>query len=516
MPDHDSIELKAEVIEKGQHSEEIILSVPPLGESSQPKDEQDLWTPDGSITPPENLSGLKKLSANDWARSSAIDAIAINTVGLGWELTARPEHEEHVSKEQIAAAQHTLDVLAARDARRHNPSFSELLYAVKSDEEECGNGYIEVSRDRRSGIIDGLFHVPGDRVRRQVNRERGWIVALNDLDVPDPKTNEFYNFGDKVQYDSEGAPTNKLVPGRRWARNELIPFQLFTSESRDYGLPRDISLAIEYAAAKLANEWNVGFFDSSGTPPTVIFVQGVQRQDGSKVTFTVPPEVTQRIDQTLSASGPRQRRVAVIPVPGGTKTEAVPLGKLSDRDMGFDDFKKQHALNVCGAFRISPIFIGITDVGRYTAEVERAITLEQTLDPEQRRYEGRIERSILKDLGLNELSLKFKRLAVEGDAARRDSADRLAEAGAITVRELRAAHGWGPLTDEHQDQNGELVSLGRPNGAEDRVVEGTDQRGLRPGIGSRVQKHDGEGNGLVEEEVRELVAALGEGEDEND
>ena len=217
-------------------------------------------------------------------------------------------------------------------------------------------------------------------------------------------------------------------------------------------------------------------------------------------------------EQTLQGGGPRQRRVAIIPVPGGTKTEAVQLGQLSDRDMGFNDFKKQHALNVCGAFRISPIFIGITDTGRYTAEVERALTLEQTFDPEQRRYESRINRTLLRDLGLTELQVKFKRLAVEGDAARRDSADRLAEAGAITVQELREAHGWGPMTEDHQDQNAELVSLGRPAGADDRVVEGTDQRGLRPGIGSRVAKHNGNGHKTpyVEEEIEELIASIDE------
>ena len=512
-PEAESYELEASLIEKG-NSETITLSVPPVGESAQPTDEQDVWTPDGSITPPENLSALKKLTENSWARASAIDAIALNSVGLGWELVPNKDNAQ-MPKEEIAAAATTLDVLAERDLRLKNPNFSELLFAVKSDEEECGNGYIEVSRSKRDGMIDGLFHVPGDRVRRLTDREKGWIVARTDLDVADPDTNLFYNFGDKVQYGSDGKPTNKLVSGKRWARNELIPFQLYNSESRDYGLPRDIALSLEYAAAKLASEWNVGFFDSSGTPPTILFVQGVQRQDGSRITFTVPPEVTQRIEQTLSAGGPRQRRVAVIPVPGGTKTESVQLGQLSDRDMGFSDFKKQHALNVCGAFRISPIFIGITDTGRYTAEVERALTLEQTFDPEQRRYEERLQRTLLRDLGYGEMNLKFKRLAVEGDAARRDSADRLAEAGAITVQELREAHGWPPLIEEHEEMNEEIVSMGQPEGADDRTVEGTSQRGLRPGIGGRVQKHaNGHGPDWVEEEVTELIESLAGDEDD--
>jgi hypothetical protein len=119
--------------------------------------------------------------------------------------------------------------------------------------------------------------------------------------------------------------------------------------------------------------------------------------------------------------------------------------------------------------------------------VERAITLEQVFDPEQERYEERLHDTLLTDLGYGDLTITFKRLAVENDAAKRDSADKLAEKKVITRRELREAHGRGPLPEAEEGAepkkgqvpygwNDEIVEGETPRGAEDRVYDGLDQR----------------------------------------
>jgi phage portal protein BeeE len=71
-------------------------------------------------------------------------------------------------------------------------------------------------------------------------------------------------------------PTSTLNPGKGWNVNEVICFRLYTSESRDYGMPRDVALALEYAGDKLASEYNVSFFDAGGTPPTLLFIHSAQ------------------------------------------------------------------------------------------------------------------------------------------------------------------------------------------------------------------------------------------------
>jgi hypothetical protein len=493
------------------------LTVDTGGTSTQKFEEDWLGTPNDAIEPPVPLDALAELSKINPIRSACIEAIAQNTVGLGYDLVVEENNEREVgdATDDARAARSLLETLAARDERLDHPTFTELLKAVKTDEEEVGIGGIEISRDKRTGEITGLFHVPGRFIRRTRDR-KGWLAVrpAGDLDSPV----RFYNFGEKVVY-ANGQPTNRLqTPGRGWARNELLVWKLYSSESRDYGMPRDAAMTLDYLADKLAGESNVSFFDSSGTPPTILFVQGEESKDGKgRVTFKVPRETSDRIAATLKSDAGHRHRVAIIPVPPGTATKDVKLGEVSDRDVGFTQFRADITGRTIGAFRLQPVFIAaLGDAGRYTAEVQRAITLEQLFDPEQRRYEARIGETLLRELGFGHLRLDFRRLAVEDDAHRRESANQLAEAGTITRRELRRAHGHAPMPEaakadttitfeDEQYQSAEpepgqvpygwndrIVNTGRPRGAENRRdTPGTDNRGLDDGIGGRKLSENG-------------------------
>lgn len=505
----DELKSEAVVLEK-EHEGPITLSTLPLGETRQPDEtHDDIWTPDNAILPPENLDALSQLSKESWIRSSCVDAVSLNTVGLGYSIEVAKGHEDSPpDDEQLHEAEQTLEALARRDVRLDHPSFTELLSAVKHDEEECGNGAMEVSRSRQTGEIDGLFHAPGKRVRRKKDRS-GYIVGT--ATDPDPSTaTEFYNFGEKVKYSDDGSPRNAVAPGKRWDTNELITFRLYTSESRDYGLPRDVELAVEYFSVKSLNDWNASFFANSGSVPQIIFVTGEEQSDGTRTTLTVPQATVDRIHQTLRADAARTARVAIVPVLPGSKVDTVKLSQLSDKDIAFADYKSDHNFNVLGAFRLGPIFVGLQDEGRYTAEVQRALGLEQVFDPEQRRYETRLHHTLLRDLGLGEMRLRFRRLAVEGDAAKRDSADALAEAGAIRRGEYREAHGFGPMKEDPEDGdvsiNDEILEMGaRPVMAPTAPAKGdtnTDQRGQRPGIGGRRSRRTGRRGSPTAPEVR--------------
>lgn len=483
--------------------EEVILKAHtltvdgPTGTSSQPKEDDWLRTPQDAYEPPVPMESLRDLTQMNDVRATCIETISTNTVGLGYDLVVDVSHEREVSdpSADIASAHAQLESLARRDTRLNTPSFTELLRAVKYDEEETGWGFIEVSRDVRTGALSGLFHVPSWRMRR-MKRDDGYLMLDHHgsgLDNPTP----FYEYGTKVAYDDAGKPTNKLQKGRQWDVNEVLCWRLYTSESRDYGLPRDVAMAIEYLGDKLSKESNVSFFDSSGTPPTVIFVQGEENKDGTgKVTFKVPQETADRIAGTLKSDSGHRHRVAIIPVPPGTKTAVEKLGEFSDRDVGFTQYRQDNARRTVSSFRLQPIFVpAVSDQGRYTAEVQRAITLEQLFDPEQRRYEEDLTESLLRELGLGHLRLRFKRLAVEDDKTRRDSAQAMGEVGAITRREYRAAHGFGPIPEAAEGAtpkpgqvpfgwNDELIT---PKGASIAPQPGDGNRGLRPGLAGREQ-----------------------------
>lgn len=523
----------------------VILSDPPQGTSTQgPADDPDLGTPDDAISPPESLEQLALWSTINGTRRACIDAIARNTVGLGYELEVAPGHErdgDNDPRDRIREATAHLEALAARDERLERPSLTELLYAVKTDEEEVGWGFLEVSRNRTNGMIDGLFHLPGKRMRRLQSR-RGYLLlgangGLND-------TTYYVPFGSKVVYD-DGAPTAELTGAHRggWLRNEVICFKLYSSESRDYGAPRDMALALEHLGDKLANEANAAYFGSGGALPTVLFVQGDEKREGAQISVTVPHEVTQRINSVLkSQSGLGAQgggRVAVIPLPAGVKAQKEVLSQISEKDIGFVGFRADVRQRTMTAFRMSGVFLALADEGRYGAEVDRAITKEQVFDPEQGRYSRRMA-LILNDIGYDDLAIKFTDLAVEDDAARRSSAEKGAEVGAITNREYRAAHRWPALVEAKQsdtplvwDDDGRsylseppepgqvpygwndrlMPPAGRPEGARNRVVEGEGQQGITPGLGGRESRDRGQAasSERVEGQVRRLSGRAGGG-----
>ncbi len=513
------------------------------GTTSQVNDDPDLGTPDDAIVPPLPLEQLAVWSEVNGTRSACIDAIARNTVGLGYTLEVAPGHEregENDPRERIAAATATLEALAQRDVLLEAPSLTELLYAVKTDEEEVGWGFLEVSRNKTTGQIDGLFHVPGKRMRRRQDR-KGYILLGSNGSMGD-KT-YFVPFGTKVVYDAEGAPTAELAPGHRWGwkRNEVMCFKLYSSTSRDYGAPRDAALAIEYLGDKLANEANAAYFDNGGALPTVLFVQGEERREGSNISVTVPADVTQRIQSVLRSKGPggSMSRVAIIPLPAGVKAQKEVLGQIDQKDIGFVNFRGDMRQRTMTAFRMSGVFLALADEGRYGAEVDRAITKEQVFDPEQTRYAARVD-MILNDVGYSDLQTSFIDLAVEDDAARRSSAEKGSEAGAITYREYRDAHGWAPLIEADRAEveyewpvdgrvyrsvepepgqvpfgwNDSLMPVaGPPQGAQNRVVEGDGQQGLSPGLAGRGSRDRGQAasEARVEGQVRRLSGRAGGG-----
>jgi capsid portal protein len=503
------------VKENGEFELRAIEVAQGSGTSTQSASEDELWTPDDTFQPPEDLHALARLTDNSSIRETCIGAIARNTVGLGWDVDVWEGAQ--ASPEDKSAARREIDVLARRDRILDRPSFTSLMYAIKWDEEECGNAAMEVSRNKNTGKIDGLYHVPGMKVRRKKDLSGYVIGTHHELGASDPQRRDFYNFGEKVEYDRQGRPTRRLQSGKRWKTNELIVFRRYTSASRHYGLPRDIGLAFEYAAARFLNEWTSSFFEGSGTPPTIVFVAGNEGKSGQRIHFTVPEATVRRIQQAVKSDSKPGARVAIIPVPPGTTVSDVKLGQQSDKDLTFETWRKLHERHVGAGFDLMPIFYGLADDGgRYTAEVQRAFTLEETFDPDQREHEDKIWNTLFTDLGYSELRPVFKRLAVEGDAVKREAAVAMAEAGGITVREFRAAHGYGPLDEavHGEGANEKIIFTGKPRGAEDRVaVRATqDQRGQRPGIGGRVAKTGDEdhphGVEHVEQAASELEAEL--------
>lgn len=428
------------------------------GTSTQPEDDPNLWTPEQAIPPPEDLDKLAALTATSRTRRSCIAAIVGNSVGLGWTLEATQGREEEADEKTVTEAMARIESMARKDERLHRPNFRRLISAVKWDEQEVGNGYLEVSRNKGTGEVDGLYHAIGKRVRRHKDRD-GWLIGQKG--APMAEIERYYDFGTKVRYDKDGKPQNKLEAGKRWATNELIPFQLYTSESRDYGLPPDAQLAWDYLGDQRAAQTNAGFFDGSAVPPTILFLKaspGGVFDDEGKIELEVDPKTAVAVADSLRTDSSITRRVAIVPLPEGVDVQQEQLAVRSERDVGFVEYRRDNRRATLGAFRLAPIFVAdIEDTNYSTAEVERAVTKEQVFDPEQERTEDNLE-ALLAEMGLDFLRFKFTEIKIGVG----DNATTLADHGAIQNGEYREALGFPRLTeaDEGQEPEGEEVPAG--------------------------------------------------------
>jgi capsid portal protein len=450
------------------------------GSSSQPKTDEDAWTPSDGIAPPLNLDDLAAMTSRSPTRRSCIAAITLNSVGLGFSLTPI-EGAEDVTEKQAEEGKARLDAAARRDRRSHRPSFTRLLSRSIWDKYEVGNGYLEVSRNRATGEIDGLYHLPGKRMRRRVDENgdlNGWVMLPKKGAYHEAIT--FYDFGEKVGYNDDGTPTNKVVRnGVRWGTNEVIAFQLYTSASRDYGLPPDYPLAVDYLGDSLAAWTNQAYFDHGAVPPTVLFVRGVQKENDKtgQIEVEVSQEFVAAITATLKAKGGRGR-VAVVPLPTNVEVDQKDLASLSERDIGFVAYRSDNRRRTLGAFRLSPVFVAdIEDAGKYTAEVERALSKEQVFDAEQEEVGDILDSALIRELCPGH-EISFEEIAIEGDAAKREAAIMLAEKSAMTNGELRAAFGYSPLPEAAKDAEPDPEKGEVPYGWHGELVSSGDAAGM--------------------------------------
>jgi len=424
------------------------------------------------IEPPFNPSLWCQVPEQNTRLASAIDIWARNTVGLGWRIVAQDPEGNLVENEEIDR----LGIKAKFDMERtqlqsvfqfpnRRAPFTRVMYRVKWDEEATGNGYLEIVRNIRGRIV-GLYHIPAHTMR--VRRGGMGYVQLPELVASSVSSSFdsvmrgggarkrfFKEFGDpRIIHADEGIKATERL-GFRHRASEIIHFTIPTSKSMHYGAPRYVSTAPAIAGNRLSAERNVNFFDNDAVPRGIVFVSGGR----------LDPESVQRIKDFIStgAKGVENAgRLLVLqlePKRSGIGEETTasmhfqPLTVGVTEDASFMSYRASNDEEVREAFGLSEAYFRVDLVNRSSAEVSKALTEEQHLEPDRRDKEFLLNHTVVLDPGwdggkMEVAKLQFRRPQIADPVEKAGMNTLYAASGALTPNDLRRELGKDPYPEE--------------------------------------------------------------------
>jgi len=351
--------------------------------STQGTDEQDTYSAESLdlVAAPYDLKFLSDLNDISVTRRSCIDAKATNTAALGYRIKRVDPAADETDRDEISdKVKLQLETWAAKSKK----SFSQLIYEVVFDEESNGNGYIEVSRNRK-GEIDGLYNIPSHTIRVKKDRS-GFVQVMSNGVTKVP----FYNFGDKVELKENG--TIELLPDRDKNINELIHYKIDSHKSAYYGVPVDIAAIPTIIGDEAARENNNKFFKFSATPELALIFEvdatAIPTLYGDQpIKVELDPNTKRDIEEHFRRNlAAKTFEPALFYLPPGVKLTVEKLSS-EQKDAGWQNFRAANKAEILEAHRTPPVIVGGSESNYANAAIEKAIYLEQVIHPRQEKYE---------------------------------------------------------------------------------------------------------------------------------
>jgi len=374
-----------------------------------------------------------------------VKAIAISTVGLGYDLVVAPG----VKKDE-ADPEHKKVLEEFFKHPNDEMTWGEIIECLLVDFATVGNAYLEIRRDKKGwGSPAAVEHVQAASVR--VRKDKNGFIQLRDTrksyyrKFGNPPSRKELEEGDKPEYEFHFHPEDKgkLQKDRR-ILNELFHFKNYHPRSSYYGLPDFLpAMRAILGNIKVADHNNV-FFDNNAVPQYMFIIRGGEVGDDTY------KNMAKFFEQEVKGSAHRTLVIHIRREEGESVDVDVKPLATEIKDASFRMYRADNAEEIRIAYGVPGRLVGLTEkgglggAGEGTAQQE--IFKYHVIEPLRRRIEHRINDFLIKQgFGFQDWEYRFRDVDITDTGKRADYINKLVRLGVMTINEAREKMNLDPL-----------------------------------------------------------------------
>jgi PBSX family phage portal protein len=267
-----------------------------------------------------------------------------------------------------------------------------------------------------------------------------WFKEYGDPRVMSSQTGRFYveeQVGDVVLTPFESLARAEGADVR--PATEVVWFAIFYPDT-PYGMPRWHGQVPSVVGNRLTAEVNVEYLGDSAIPRAMLLANGCR----------ITADSTTKLKAFFQANkGKAHNRLAIVEAApardmmameggGTTKLELVPLRETQRDDATFQEYVEANSDKIGESFRLPPIIRGKSkDINKATSQVARELSDDQVFAPERDDFDGIINQTLMRDLGINFWRFKSRGSTKRDPEAMARVGETLIKSHVITPAEFR-------------------------------------------------------------------------------
>ncbi len=405
------------------------------------------------LKPPYLPGKMYELSEQSSMLSACVRAYVDNVDGYGYDIASAVSDDDNIQSEDNPHVQELKDFF---DEPNDSESFISIREKLRRDLEITGNAYLEVIRSREGKPVM-MFWVDAKRVRISATREptmqdvtvtragqeitipvekryRSYCMLSSEGSATGPRARYFKQYGDPRVMNAE---TGEFEESPAIPASEIIHFKIGNDV---YGIPRWVGAMLSVLGSWKSSVVNYDLFDNQGIPPMIVTISGGMLTDESYEDL---------VNLFQKAKGYRNFSKLLVLEAEGTGGSID--GKENNPNLNIKNMSEYRAedamflkyLEYCqkdiqvNGFRLPGLFLGSSDDANYAiAFIVRKSAEEQLFVPERRRFDEIINRTLVKDFGMDDLTFRSNGPVLQSTDNFANILNTLIQAGVFTTNGL--------------------------------------------------------------------------------